>query len=79
MDDFSIMRSIDRRRNCIKQTRKVAGAPDLFQLSLFFQPVGQCDKIYGFCFVKQVGNGGIDFLVGGAVKIIRCQDFDTIQ
>ena len=79
MDNFSIMRSIARRRNRIKQTRKVAGTPDFLQLSLFFQPVGQCDKVYRFCFVKQVGDGGIDFLMGGSVEIFRGQDFDDIQ
>ena len=79
MDNFGIMGSIDRQRYCIDQTHKVAGVPDFLQLSLLFEPVGQCDKVDGFCFVKQVDNGGIDFLVGGAVKILRGKYFDNVQ
>ena len=78
MNNLGIMLCIDRQGDCIDQTRQVTGAADFFQLSLFFQPVGQCDQVYGFCFVKQVDNGGKNFLMGGTVKIFRCQNLNDV-
>ena len=74
-----MMGCIDRRGSGIQQTRKVTGAADFFQLPLFLETIGYRDKVYGLGFVKQIDDGNENFLMGGAIKVFRCQNLDDVQ
>jgi hypothetical protein len=79
VDDAGIVLGVDGQRDGIHQGRQKGGTADLLQPTLFLETVGQSDQVHRFATRKQVGDGGEDFLMGGAVKILRPQDFDDVQ